>query len=70
MKTVHSFVKTDLEFKDGTLHSRLCDTAVQFITSAFRADVNTANEKKSTAIRTQKRTDRGKCTKTKHDKSY
>ena len=32
--------------KESTLHSGLCDTADQFITRAFRADFNTATEKK------------------------
>ena len=56
---MYGFVKTSLELKERTLHSRLCDTTDQFITRAFRADFNTATEKKSKPIRIQKRTDRG-----------
>jgi hypothetical protein len=69
MKPEYGYVKTSLELKESTLHSGLCDTEYQFITMAFRADCNTATEKKSKLIKTQKRTERGKCTTTTHDKS-
>jgi hypothetical protein len=47
-------VKTSLELKESTLHSGLCNTADQFITRAFRADSNTATEKKSKPIKNTK----------------
>jgi len=69
MKPEYGFGKTSFELKESTLHSELCNTADQFITRDFRADCNTVTKKKSKPIKIQKRTERGKCTTTKHDKS-